>query len=132
MVTALTKQGRKLAKQSLTLQISMVIFVAVVIGLVFNAPSGVSALIGGSIVVIANAVFSFCTFIFGGGQAIQQIAISFYVGEVLKIGVTIALFMIVFMYDQREAFINVIPLGVTYLLVLGTSIFAPVLFVNNK
>ncbi|MEZ9895700.1 ATP synthase subunit I, partial [Vibrio lentus] len=67
-------------------------------------------------------------FLFCGARATKLVAASFYAGEVLKILITVLLFSIVYMYMQVE----LIPLKLTYLLVLGINIFAPVLFINNK
>ncbi len=66
---------------------------------------------------------------FSGARAAKRIAASFYTGEVLKILITVALFYVAYMYMQVEL---VPPLKLTYLLVLGINICAPVLFINNK
>ena len=57
-----------------------------------------------------------------------MVAASFYTGEALKILITVALFSVVYMYTDVE----LVPLKLTYLLVLGINIFAPVLFINNN
>ncbi|MGF1744628.1 F0F1 ATP synthase subunit I [Vibrio minamisatsumaniensis] len=128
MITALARPGRVLAKQMLLLELSAVILVAIGLGLAVNFDWGFSALIGGGIFVIANAVFCVSAFLFCGARATKLVAVSFYTGEALKILITVLLFSIVYMYMQVE----LIPLKLTYLLVLGINIFAPVLFINNK
>jgi ATP synthase protein I len=112
----------------LLIELSAVILVAIGLGLAVNPDWGFAALIGGGIFVIANAVFCVCAFLFSGARATKLVAASFYAGEALKILITVLLFSIVYMYMQVE----LVPLKLTYLLVLGINIFAPVLFINNK
>ncbi|WP_394252410.1 F0F1 ATP synthase subunit I [Vibrio profundi] len=128
MMAALARPGRVLAKQMLLIEFSAVILLAVGLGITVNHDWGFASLVGGSIFVISNAVFCFCAFIFCGARATKLVAASFYAGEALKILITVLLFSIVYMYMQVE----LVPLKLTYLLVLGINIFAPVLFINNK
>jgi ATP synthase protein I len=128
MVAALARPGRELAKQLLMIQLSAVTLLAAGMAVAVNAEWGLSALIGGGIFVIANAVFALCAFMFSGARAAKRIAASFYTGEVLKILITVVLFTVAYMYMQVE----LVPLKLTYLLALGINIFAPVLFINNK
>ncbi|WP_162045248.1 F0F1 ATP synthase subunit I [Vibrio taketomensis] len=128
MVTALARPGRELAKQLLVIQLSAVALVAVGMAATVSVNWGISALIGGGIFVVANAVFAWCAFMFSGARAAKKVAVSFYTGEVLKILITVVLFSFVYMYMQVE----LVPLKLTYLLALGINICAPVLFINNK
>jgi len=128
MVAALARPGRELAKQLLLIEAGAVTLVAAGMTIAVNTEWGVSALIGGSIFVVANAVFALCAFLFVGARATKMVAVSFYTGEALKILITVALFSVVYMYMQVE----LVPLKLTYLLVLGINIFAPALFINNK
>jgi ATP synthase protein I len=93
-----------------------------------NVDWGISALIGGGIFVIANTAFALCAFLFSGARAAKLVVASFYSGEVLKILLTVALFSVVYLYAEVE----LVPLKLTYLLVLGINILAPVLFINNN
>ena len=128
MVAALARPGRELAKQLLMIQLIAGTLLAAGMAVAVNAEWGLSALIGGGIFVIANAVFALCAFMFSGARAAKRIAASFYTGEALKILITVALFSVVYMYMQVE----LVPLKLTYLLALGINICAPVLFINNK
>ncbi|PMH45411.1 ATP F0F1 synthase subunit I [Vibrio sp. 10N.286.49.B3] len=128
MVATLAKPGRELAKQLLLIEVSVVIFLAVGLSITINTDWGLAALIGGGIFVIANAVFSVCAFLFSGARATKLVAASFYAGEALKILITVLLFSLVYMYMQVE----LVPLKLAYLLVLGVNIFAPVFFINNR
>ncbi len=128
MVAALARPGRELAKRLLMIQAGAVILVAAVMAIVINAEWGISALIGGSICVFANAVFALCAFIYSGARAAKLVAVSFFVGEALKILITITLLTVAYVYMQVE----LVPLKLTYLLVLGINSFGPALFINNR
>lgn len=128
MVAALARPGRELAKQLLMLQLGAVTLVAAGMAATVNLEWGLSALIGGGIFVIANAVFALCAFAFSGARAAKKVAASFFTGEALKILITVVLFSLVYMYIQVE----LVPLKLTYLLALGINICAPVLFINNN
>ena len=128
MITALTRPGRTLAKQLLMIEFGVVIFLAALATLIADVNWGISAFIGGNIFVISNAVFAFFAFLFSGARSAKRITHSFYAGEALKILVTVVLFSVAYVYMQVE----LIPLKITYLLVLSFNIFAPALFINNK
>ncbi|WP_261816337.1 F0F1 ATP synthase subunit I [Vibrio gallicus] len=128
MVTALAKPGRELAGRLLMMELSVVIFMAVGMSITFNPSWGVSALIGGGIFVIANAVFSMFAFMYVGARAIKLVTFSFYFGEVLKILLTVVLFSIAYVYMELE----LVPLKLTYLLVLLINMFGPVFLINKR
>lgn len=128
MVTTLAKPGRELAKRLLMIEASVVIILAIGMSLTVNPSWGVSALIGGGIFVLANAVFSLCAFLYAGARAIKMVAFAFYAGEALKILLTIVLFILAYVYMELELF----PLKLTYLLVLLINMFAPVFFINKR
>ncbi|WED21838.1 F0F1 ATP synthase subunit I [Vibrio sp. JC009] len=128
MVAALARPGRALAKRLLLIQSGVVILVAAGMALAVNADWGISALIGGGIFVIANAVFALFAFMFSGARAARAVTVSFYTGETLKILITVILFSAAYMYMKVE----LVPLKTTYLLALGINIFLPAFFINNK
>ncbi|WP_318466481.1 F0F1 ATP synthase subunit I [Photobacterium leiognathi] len=128
MVSTLAKPGRQLAKRLLLLQSGVVIATALTAVFAVNVDWGISALIGGGIFVIANAIFAMCAFMFSGARKARLVMASFYGGEVLKILITVILFAIAYLYIGVE----LVPLKLTYLLALGINIFGPVLFINNN
>ncbi|PSW01402.1 F0F1 ATP synthase subunit I [Photobacterium lipolyticum] len=128
MVSALVRPGRQLAKRLLLLQSGVVLTTALMAVFAVSVDWGISALIGGGIFVIANAVFAMCAFLFSGARKARLVMASFYGGEVLKILITVILFVIVYLYIEVE----LVPLKLTYLLALGINIFGPVLFINNN
>ncbi|WCE29738.1 F0F1 ATP synthase subunit I [Vibrio sp. SCSIO 43137] len=128
MVATLARPGRELAKRLLLIQSSVVTVVAAGMAIAVNVDWGVSALVGGGIFVIANAVFAFFAFMFSGARAAKAVTASFYTGEALKISITVILFSVAYMYMQ----VDLVPLKLTYLLALGINIFLPALFINKK
>jgi len=128
MESTLVQPGRQLAKRLLLLQSGVVIATALTAFFAVNVDWGISALIGGGIFVIANTVFAICAFMFSGARKARLVMASFYGGEVLKILITVILFAIAYLYIGVE----LVPLKLTYLLVLGINIFGPVLFINNN
>ncbi|CAM4117759.1 F0F1 ATP synthase subunit I [Vibrio neonatus] len=128
MVTALARPGRELAKRLLMIEFSAVMLVAIGISITVNPSWGLSALIGGGIFVVANAVFSLFAFLYAGARAVKFVAFSFYTGEALKILLTIVLFTLAYVYMELE----LVPLKLTYLLVLLINMFAPVFFINKR
>jgi ATP synthase protein I len=60
----------------------------------WGAQAALSALIGGGIAVIAGATLALVVFR-GGERSLGELVRAFYVGEALKIGVTIILFAVV-------------------------------------
>jgi ATP synthase protein I len=64
---------------------------------VWGRSVGLSALVGGGISVIASAVLAIIGFSAPAGAAPETIARKFYVGEAVKLAVTVALFVAVFL-----------------------------------
>ncbi len=128
MDSTLVQPGRRLAKRLLLLQLGAVLTSTLLFTVVVNVNWGISALIGGSICVIANAAFAACAFLFGGARKSKLVMASFYGGEVIKILLTVLLFALAFIDVRVELF----PLLLTYLLALGVNLFVPVLFINNN
>lgn len=129
MASALVRPGRQLAKRLLMVQIVVVFAAALIALLSVDVKWGISALIGGGIFILAHAVFALCTFLFSGARKAKLIMASIFGGEVLKILITVVLFIAVYLYGgfAKE------PLQLTYLLTLVVNAFAPIfLFTNNK
>ena len=128
MVSALVKPGRLLAKRLLLLQSGVVVVTALMAVFAVNVDWGISALIGGGIFIIANTVFATCAFMYSGARKARFVMALFYGGEVLKILITVILFAAAYLYKGVE----LVPLLLTYLLVLGINVFGPVFFINNN
>ena len=82
MVSTLVQPGRQLAKRLLCLQIGVVLIAAMFAIVSVDVQSGISALIGGGIFIIANSAFAFCAFLFSGARKAKLIMASIFGGEV--------------------------------------------------
>lgn len=128
MELTLVQPGRRLAKKMFILQVCAVLVSALFVMILVTINSGISSFIGGGIFVVANSAFAFCAFRFSGARSSKTVVASFFGGEILKILLTVVLFSVVFLYIEVE----LVPLTLTYLLVLGVNFLAPVLFINNN
>ncbi|MGL4835378.1 MAG: ATP synthase subunit I, partial [Shewanella sp.] len=122
-MSSLTAQGRKLARRLWFCQAS-VILVCTLAFTGYNREWAWSALASGLVVLLPNAVFAWCAFRYSGARQSNLVMRSFFVGEVAKISLTLALFFFVYRYMD----VLLIPLCLTYLAVLIVNLLAPVIF----
>ena len=96
MVTLELPQARRLAGSVVLGQVVVTAVAAILCFAVWGRTPGFSALVGGGISVVASAVLAFIGFSAPAGAAPEKIARKFYMGEGLKLAVTVALFVAVF------------------------------------
>ena len=96
MVTLELPQARRLAGSVVLGQVVVTLVAAAICFAVWGRVAGLSALAGGGISAIASAVLAFFAFRSPAGAAPERVARAFYVGEALKLAVTVALFAVVF------------------------------------
>jgi ATP synthase protein I len=77
-------------------QVSVTVVAVIICFAVWGRTSGLSALAGGGISVVASAVLALFGFGSPAGSEPQRVVRAFYVGEGLKLAVTVALFVVVF------------------------------------
>ena len=95
MVTLELPQARRLAGSVVLGQVAITAVAAAICFAVWGRSAGMSALIGGGISVLASGVLALIGFSAPAGAAAETIARKFYVGEAAKLGVTVALFVVV-------------------------------------
>ena len=78
-------------------QVVVTVVAAAICFAVWGRVSGISALAGGGISVLASAALAVIGFSSPAGASPERIARSFYVGEGVKLAVTVALFVVVFL-----------------------------------
>jgi ATP synthase protein I len=78
-------------------QVVVTVVAAAICFAVWGRVAGISALAGGGISVLASAALAVIGFSSPAGAAPERIARSFYVGEGVKLAVTVALFVVVFL-----------------------------------
>jgi ATP synthase protein I len=77
-------------------QLVITVVAAAICFAVWGRISGLSALAGGGISVIASAVLALIGFAAPAGAAAERVARAFYVGEATKLALTVVSFVIVF------------------------------------
>jgi ATP synthase protein I len=97
VVTLELPQARRLAGSVVLGQVVVTVLAAIICFAVWGRTPGQSALVGGGISVIASAVLAFIGFSAPAGAAPETIARKFYMGEGMKLAVTVALFVTVFL-----------------------------------
>lgn len=97
MVTLELPQARRLAGSVVLGQVVVTVVSAILCFAVWGRMAGLSALVGGGISVIASALLVIIGFSSRAGSAPETIARKFYMGEGAKLGVTVVLFVAVFL-----------------------------------
>ena len=85
-------------------QVSVTVVAAIICFAVWGRTSGLSSLVGGGISVVASAVMALFGFGSPAGADAQRVVRAFYVGEGMKLAVTVALFVVVFL-TMKPAFV---------------------------
>jgi ATP synthase protein I len=77
-------------------QVVITVVAAAICFAVWGRIAGLSALVGGGISCISSAVLAVIGFAAPAGAKPERLARAFYIGEAAKLGVTVALFVLVF------------------------------------
>ena len=96
MVTLELPQARRLAGSVVLGQVVITLVAAAICFAVWGRVAGLSALAGGGISAVASAVLAFFAFGSPAGADAERVARAFYIGEGLKLAVTVSLFVLVF------------------------------------
>jgi ATP synthase protein I len=96
LVTLELPQARRLAASVVLGQVVVTVVAAAICFAVWGRTPGLSAIVGGGISCIASAGLAFIAFSSRAGADPQAIARKFYIGEAAKLGLTVALFVLVF------------------------------------
>jgi ATP synthase protein I len=95
MSQALIKRGFQQAKRLMLIQAILIVVIAS-LGLLKNYQVAIALLSGGMAVYLANLYFVFKVFSKSGAQASKQVVRAFYLGETLKIIISVSLLVIAF------------------------------------
>jgi len=96
VVTLELPQARRLAGSVVLGQVVITLVAAAICFAVWGRVAGLSALAGGGISAVASAVLAFFAFGSPAGADAERVARAFYIGEGLKLAVTVSLFVLVF------------------------------------
>lgn len=92
MSNVLARRGRTHAYKIVMSQAVVVISISVILFALWGWNIGSSALVGGLIVVIPNFVFATLAFSYAGASASKKVVTTFFLGEAVKLLLTIVLF----------------------------------------
>jgi ATP synthase protein I len=94
----LTQTGaeRRAALRVVMLQALIALGVAAAVGLIWGVPSARSALLGGGVGAAATLLFVFALFRHPDGAAGGRVVWGFFLGQGLKVGLTVALLAVAF------------------------------------
>jgi ATP synthase protein I len=95
MSQTLIKQGYSQAKKLLAIQAIVILLVAC-LGLLRDFQTVLALLSGGVSVLLANGYFVYKVFAKSGAQANKQVVSAFYVGESIKIAISLSLLVLSF------------------------------------
>lgn len=108
---------RSLAFSYLYIQAIVILCITILLSILTSKVVVLSFLWGGIICIVPNAYFAYKFFAKTGAQAARQIIAAFYVGEMVKFIITIALFLIVFKFfntNKLAIFIGYIVAQITF------------------
>lgn len=120
----LVKPGKKLAARSLVFQCIFALILASMFFLFKDVSAAIVVFCGGTISILANMVFAFFAFRFGGGSKNKEVVKSFKKGSKLKFFSTVALFVIFYQWP----FFHSIDLFLGYCLTLLAQYLALIYF----
>lgn len=92
----LAHAGKRLANQTLALQFTFIVVVAVIWSQIYDLSSAISVVTGGTVSVLSNALFAYYVFRFSGASKIQQTVNSMKKGNMFKLFVTLLAFGLIY------------------------------------
>ncbi len=95
MTDTLVKRVRKVAFKVVGIQLVVAVIVSL-IALLIDFKTGFSVFVGGMVCVIPSSYFAFKAFSVAGAQKSREVVRAFYMGEVIKLLLTVVLFIVAF------------------------------------
>ncbi|WP_329604297.1 ATP synthase subunit I [Saccharobesus litoralis] len=112
------------AMKLIGLQAGFVVIASLIVLILWGDQAGKSALYGGIIATLPNAVFALYSFRFAGARQIQQVYASLKRGVAFKYLLSILLFALVF----KTTAVVLLPFFIVYLIAISANWFAPIFF----
>ena len=129
VINRLTKPGRRLTKKILIIQIIFVLLSALASFFYWGWYAAYAALAGGIICIVPSSIFAYKAFQFAGAKSSSKVVDSFFMGEKLKLILTVVLFAIVFKFMQTIIVQQWLAFFGTYCMAVIISLLTP-LFLN--
>lgn len=112
MSSKLVGRGRKAALKHIGFQTFLVLAVTLVCGSIWGSHAAMSAVVGGAIYIVPNLIFAWCAFAFAGARQARSVVMSLYFGEVVKLVLTIVLFVIALAWMKLDILSLYLAFGV--------------------
>jgi ATP synthase protein I len=97
VVTLELPQARRLAMSVVLGQVAIMVVAAILCFAVWGRNAGISAVVGGGISAISSAALVLIGFASSAGSDPERVARAFYVGEGVKLALTVGMFVVVFL-----------------------------------
>ncbi len=124
----LVGQSRKAALKHVGFQTLLVLAVTLICGVIWNLHAAWSALVGGAIYIVPNLVFVWLAFAFAGARQSKSVVMSLYLGEVVKLVLTIVMLAIALAWMK----LDILSLYLAFAVALVAQWSIPFFFNNNS
>ena len=128
VIDKLAKNSHRAGLKLVSFQLLFVLFIALVLTVFFSAKSGYSGLAGGITFVLPNTIFVLMTFAYAGASKSKLIIRGFYVGEAIKLILTVILFSLFLKYGA----LSLASFYISFSLLVVSQWLAPFFFHDNN
>lgn len=128
MVDKLAKKGHRSGLKLVAFQLLIVLLIALILTVFFSVKSGYSGLAGGITFLFPNFIFVLMTFAHAGASKSKLILRGFYVGEAIKLTLTVILFIVFLKYGA----LSLLSFYISFALLVVSQWLAPFFFYDNN
>ena len=128
MVDKLAKYSHRSGLKLVGFQLSLVLFLALILTVFFSFKSGYSGLAGGITFMLPNMIFVLMTFAHAGASKSKLILRGFYVGEAIKLTLIVILFSLFLKYGA----LSLPSFYISFSLLVVSQWLAPFFFHDNN
>jgi len=128
VVDKLAKDSHRSGLKLVGFQLLLVLFIALILTVFLSTKSGYSGLAGGITFMLPNMIFVLMTFAHAGASKSKLILRGFYVGEAIKLTLTVILFSVFLKYGV----LSLPSFYISFSLLLASQWLAPFFFHDNN
>lgn len=121
-------KGRRIAHRLLAAQTVTAVALVFIFGVAGGLMAAFSALLGALVSLIPNGIFIALVFRFAGASSAQQVVLSFFAGEALKIVLSVVLLMVALIFFNGP----LLPLFAVFSLLHLMHLLAPILLLKTN
>jgi len=127
MVDKLAKKNRDSGLRLVAFQLLFLLIVALVSTVSFSVNTGFSVLAGGITFLLPNFIFVWMAFAHAGARQSKKVVRGFYVGEAMKLFLTVILFVVFLKYTT----LSLAAFYISFALLVVSQWLAPLFFYNK-